>query len=250
MAITRNYVLSIAGIDPSGGAGLLADIKTFEQHKVYGLGVATAQTIQTEDQFFCIKWEMLHDILQSTSQMLQKYPVKVVKIGIVQNVHILSSIVTTIHRHDKGVKIIIDPIVKSSTGFSFWEDISMPALLATLDKVTLVTPNYREISAMVSDVTAQTAAKQLAKHCAVLLKGGHNEQEPGTDYLFEGDTVYKIEKQNEIAYDKHGSGCVVSAAIAAHLALGEDLLGACTKGKTYVEAFLASNSTLLGYHHV
>jgi hydroxymethylpyrimidine/phosphomethylpyrimidine kinase len=82
----RPIVMSIAGMDPSAGAGLLADIKTFEQHKVYGLGISTAQTLQTDNQFFSIRWEETDDILEAIEKMLSNYEVKAIKIGIVKNI--------------------------------------------------------------------------------------------------------------------------------------------------------------------
>ena len=78
----RNYALTIAGFDPSNGAGLTADIKTFEQHKIYGLSVCTAITLQTEDHFYEIRWEKIEDVIKSLKILLEKYPVSVVKTGI------------------------------------------------------------------------------------------------------------------------------------------------------------------------
>ena len=92
----RPTVMSIAGFDPSGGAGILADVKTFEQHKVHGIGVCTAQTLQTEHRFVSIRWEPEQRILETTRHLLSAYAVRTVKIGIVQNVVMLSRIVDTI----------------------------------------------------------------------------------------------------------------------------------------------------------
>ena len=86
MESNRPVVMSIAGFDPCGGAGILADIKTFEQHKVYGLGVNTSQTLQTENDFISIRWETENDILNALEKLLTHYDVKAVKIGIVENI--------------------------------------------------------------------------------------------------------------------------------------------------------------------
>src|SRR5512141_346887 len=101
MQALRNYALSIAGFDPSSGAGLLADIKTFEQHKVYGLGISSAQTLQTENEFFAIRWEQEKDVLQSIDTMLSFYDIKAVKIGIVENIGVLQKIVSLFHQKNK-----------------------------------------------------------------------------------------------------------------------------------------------------
>ena len=251
MEANRPIVLSIAGLDPSAGAGLLADIKTFEQHKIYGLGISTAQTLQTENEFFSIRWEKERDILQSLETMLTLYNVSAVKIGIVENIGILNKIVSFIHQKNEAIKLVVDTVIKSSSGFNFWnEKMDKQILLETLSKVFLITPNYNEAMQLLPSFNAKAAAQQLAMHCNVLLKGGHNNEEPGVDYLYTKSEVIKLEATTTKASPKHGSGCVLSAAIAANLALGFDLVDACRNAKKYIEQFLSSNNTLLGYHHV
>ena len=122
MYIDRPIVMSIAGLDPSAGAGLLADIKTFEQHKVYGIGICSAQTLQTETEFFSIRWEKAGDIVTALEKMLMHYEVKVVKVGIVEDVNVLLKVVSAIHNINKDIKIIVDPILRSSSGYTFWKD--------------------------------------------------------------------------------------------------------------------------------
>lgn len=244
-------VLSIAGFDPCGGAGLLADCKTFEQHKVYGLGIGTAQTIQTENQFISIRWEREADILQSLDTMLLYYPVTAIKIGIVEDLRVLEKIISFIHQKNSGIKIIIDTVLAASSGFDFWKnEISRDLLIQTLEKAYLITPNYNEVIQLMPSANAKEAAQKLAIFCNVLLKGGHNNEETGIDYLYTKKSIQKIPANTTDVYPKHGSGCVLSAAITANLATGYDLLTACKKAKKYIEQFLSSNSTLLGYHHV
>lgn len=252
MEAKRPIVLSIAGVDPSGGAGLLADIKTFEQHKVYGLGVSTAQTLQTEDEFICIRWAHEADILQSIETMLSLYNVKAVKIGIVENIKVLEKIVSMIHSKNNSIKIVWDTVIKSSSGFDFWnKELYDKELSQSISKVHLITPNYNEALQLVPSASdAKEAAKKLSAHCNVLLKGGHNEEERGVDYLYTKNKVERLEANTNKIFPKHGSGCVLSSAIAANLALGADLFTACQKAKQYIEPFLLSNKSLLGYHHV
>jgi hydroxymethylpyrimidine/phosphomethylpyrimidine kinase len=251
METSRPIVLSIAGFDPCAGAGLLADIKTFEQHNVYGLGISTAQTLQTENSFISIKWETEDDILKAIETMLAYYNVQVIKIGIVENISSLKNIVSFIHKKNKTLKIIIDTIIKSSTDFDFWnEPITQETILEILSKTFLITPNYNEILQLLPSPDAKKSAEQLAKYCNVLLKGGHNSEEIGIDYLYANNNMIRIEGSAKELSAKHGSGCVLSAAIAANLAMGFDLHTSCIKAKKYVEQFLLSNNTLLGYHHV
>lgn len=251
MEESRPVVLSIAGFDPSAGAGLLADIKTFEQHKVYGLGISTAQTVQTENEFFAIRWEDEKDVIQSLEIMLSHYAVKAIKIGIVKNINILEKIVSFTHQKNSTIKIVIDPVISSGSGFDFWcEEIDKALLCEVLSNTFLITPNYNEVAQLITSVNAKEASRKLATYCNVLLKGGHNPDDPGVDYLFFKNKMERLEANSTVIIAKHGSGCVLSAAITANLALGFDLVNACKSAKIYIEQFLNSNKTLLGYHHV
>ncbi|HEY8659534.1 MAG TPA: hydroxymethylpyrimidine/phosphomethylpyrimidine kinase [Hanamia sp.] len=251
MEANRAVVLSIAGFDPCGGAGILADIKTFEQHKVYGLGINTAQTLQTENDFISIKWETENDILKALETMLAHYDVKAVKIGIVENGSTLKKIVSFIHQKNRAIKIIIDTVIQSSSGFDFRnEETNKAELLETFSQSFLITPNYNEVLQLMPENNSKDAAQKLSAYCNVLLKGGHNKEEVGIDYLYTKNDIRKLIASTTAIGAKHGSGCVLSAAITANLALGFDLLASCTNAKKYIEQFLLSNNTLLGYHHV
>lgn len=249
MFTDRPIVLSLAGLDPSAGAGLLADIKTFEQNFVYGLGIATAQTLQTENQFLKIKWEKNDDVVFAAEKMLLHYDVKAVKIGITENISVLKKIVETIYAINPLIKIIVDPVIRSGTGFQFWnEKINNEALAQILSKIYLLTPNYQEIMQLTIADDPMHAAQKLSQFCSILLKGGHNNEEKGVDYLFRSGEVIRIETEENAVFPKHGSGCVLSSAIAANLAKGLTTEVACKEGKKYVEQFLKSNESLLGYH--
>jgi hydroxymethylpyrimidine/phosphomethylpyrimidine kinase len=251
MEANRPKVISIAGFDPCGGAGILADIKSFEQHKVYGLGINTAQTLQTENDFISIRWETENDILKALETMLNHYDVKAVKIGIIENISTLQKIVSFIHQKNKEIKIIIDTVIKSSSGFNFWKEKTDEAqLFEILSKSYLITPNYNEALLLMPAANSKDAAQKLSAYCNVLLKGGHNNEEVGVDYLYTKTGIRKFIASTTTVSSKHGSGCVLSAAITANLALGYDLVTSCTKAKKYIEQFLESNDTLLGYHHV
>jgi hydroxymethylpyrimidine/phosphomethylpyrimidine kinase len=249
MQFDRAIVMSIAGLDPCAGAGLLADTKTFESHRVYGLGITTAQTLQTEKDFVSICWESDEDILKAIKHLLGHYKVNAVKIGIVQSINSLNKIVTEIQAINTSIQIVIDPVIRSTTEFNFWkEGLNESLLYDLLNKIELITPNYKEIVQLVPDADATEAALKLSQYCNVLLKGGHNKAEPGADYLYTKLGIEKLEPTVSTVFPKHGSGCVLSASIAANLALGNDLATACKKAKSYTEQFLLSNTTLLGFH--
>ncbi len=248
MSAERKYVMSIAGFDPSGGAGLQADIKTFEQHKVYGLSVNTANTLQTATKFHSIQWMELKEVLNAIDVLLNEYPVKVIKTGIAPSFDFLFQIVSHIKKINAEIKIIVDPIIQSSTGFDFQKDNQRKKLVDILSTIFLITPNIEEAMILTNNKDAKKSAIELSKHCNVLLKGGHSDNERGVDYLYTDDTCFELRPTKMNVSAKHGSGCVLSAAITSNLALGFDLKTACIKAKKYVEQFLNSNKTLLGYH--
>ena len=119
MSANRPFVLTIAGFDPTGGAGVLADAKTFEQHRVSGFAINTGNTIQTENEFFEIEWTVLDFVLKSMEKLFGNYTIKVVKIGIVPSLDYLKEIVFTIKRLSPKTKIVWDTVLKSTTEFNF-----------------------------------------------------------------------------------------------------------------------------------
>ena len=94
------------------------------------------------------------------------------------------------------------------------------------------------------------AAKEISNYCKVLLKGGHHAEKLGIDHLFTNNTILEFKPSHTNGSAKHGSGCILSAAIAANLALGHSLEETCKLSKHYIETILLSNNTLLAYHHV
>lgn len=250
MEAGRVIAISVAGFDPSGGAGLTADIKTFEQHRVYGLGIITALTVQTAEKCISVRWETNAHILEGLRLMLDAYNVRAVKIGAVKDAVMLHEIVSLVRATDSGIHIVADTVMSATSGFDFWtKSIDHKLLRETLSLIDVITPNYREIMQLVPGEDAKEAAATLGAYCAVLLKGGHNPGEPGVDYLYRSGNVSRITGQPGRLPPKHGSGCVLSAAIAANLALGYDIPGACRNAKLYIEKFLSSNQSLLGYHY-
>jgi hydroxymethylpyrimidine/phosphomethylpyrimidine kinase len=260
MSENRPFVLTIAGFDPSAGAGILADVKTFEQHRVYGFAINTANTIQTENEFTNIHWTDLNFVLKSLEKLFDNYTIKVIKIGIVPSLEYLKQIVLTIKRLSPKTKIVWDTILKSTTEFNFLAIKSHKDLIEILNRIDLITPNFNEIKILFPDFTPLSCFINLLSFlrgelheeikCSVLLKGGHNPNEMGVDYLYTENEVHQLLPKTGECYEKHGSGCVLSAAITSNLALGQNLITACEQAKSYTENYLQSNSTKLGFHHV
>ena len=251
MPTNRPFVLSIAGFDPSAGAGVLADIKTFEQHQVYGFAINTANTIQSENEFISIQWTVLDFVLQSIETLFGSYEIQVVKIGIVPSLAYLKDIIFLIKKLSPKTKIVWDTVLKSTTEFDFLTIENQDDLIIILNEIQLITPNYSEILKLDSnEKSVELIIEKLTKHCSILLKGGHNPNEVGIDFLHLQQHFFRLSPNTTQVYEKHGSGCVLSAAITANLALGQDLLLACKNGKKYTENFLLSTPKLLGNHYV
>lgn len=247
MQTERPFVMSIAGYDPSGGAGLLADIKTFEQLKVQGLGVCTAMTLQTESECLSLNWQPLEEILSAIDVLMKNYHLEVVKIGVIKDAEFLSEIIKIIKINNSETKIVWDPVLKSTSEFSFFDLNTISELENVIKQIDLITPNYNEYKVLQKNHLFEKSENT----CSVLIKGGHREDKIGTDILIENGKEVSIYPTDEtsVYYPKHGSGCVLSSAIASYLALGKNVEEACRNGKLYIEKFLTSNSTLLGFHH-
>lgn len=246
MEDSGKFVITIAGFDPSGGAGILADVKTMEQYGVYGLGICTAITFQNEDRIEKIKWLTDEEVIDQLQVILEIHTVTVAKIGIVRNVKMLTTILDFLIAKNNAVKIIWDPVIKSSGGFDFHTEKN--DWLACLKKIFLITPNIPEAKFLTGIDDDEKAALYLAKQCNVLLKGGHSASDRSDDLLFTNEKVIAIpgEKLNRT---KHGTGCVLSSAIASNLALGKNLIESCKIAKDYINQFIISNNGLLGLHH-
>ena len=262
----RPNVLSIAGFDPSGGAGLLADIKTFEANKVYGFGVVSALTIQNDSEFEKVEWIPLEKIMEQILVLQKRFQFEYIKIGLIENLEVLNQLILHLKSNISNPKIIWDPILKATAGKEFHNKINKILLEEICKNIFLITPNMEEIRMLMNENEELKAAKDLSKFCNVFLKGGHKplsnspqkgESDLGRDYLFlspplgggrEGQFSFRAKQKVEIG--KHGSGCVLSSAITANLAKEFKLHRACLRAKQYTAEFLNSNKNLLGYHKI
>ena len=252
--------LTIAGLDPSSGAGLTADIKTFEALKCYGLAVCTANTIQNDVEFDSCYWVDVSVIKNQIALLFKQFSINFVKIGIIENWHVLNEIIDFLLIQNPTIKIVVDPVLKSSSEYNFHEELkninnqnssSLGLFDAILNKIYLLTPNYNEIQELYSTKNIEETIKHISERTNMLLKGGHLETAVGKDMLFtqEGKN-FSLNPKMKNTSEKHGSGCVLSSAITAQLALGFNLLKSCYRAKRYTEKVLNSNTTLLGYHRI
>lgn len=250
MHYNRPVVVSIAGFDPSGGAGVLADVKTLEQLHCLGMAALTATTIQTEDLFVAVTWQSIDIIKAQLQPLLDRYEVQVVKIGIIEDYKVLHELVYWLLANNKQLRIVWDPVIAASAGFRLVRQLDRELLQDLLKHIYLLTPNITEARILAGREDEQEAAAWLAQQTNVLLKGGHAASNLGTDHLYINGQVISLLPDSSACYPKHGSGCILSAAIAGELAKGKPVEAACRSAKKYIEQILSSNPFLLAYHHV
>lgn len=246
-------VISIAGFDPSSGAGVSADLKTFEATGSYGLGVCSALTFQNDSTFNSVHWISMEEIQQQCDLLFDKYPVEYVKIGLIESFDHLDRLLDYLLTKKQTLKIVWDPILKASTGFLFHgdTDVNRQELGRLLDRLYLITPNTEELRQLFGP---KVCPEQLANICRqhqvnILWKGGHNEGKLCTDILFHDNRQdsFSIYRSH---YSKHGTGCILSAALISFLAQGEEVTTSCNKAQLYVSRVINSNDSLLGYHYI
>ena len=246
----NNYILTIAGLDPSSGAGITSDIKTFEAHGLYGLSVCTAVTVQNDVDFKDCIWIDKTVIINQIKALFERFSISVVKIGIIESWEILLEVIQTLKRLNPKIKIVLDPILKASSGFEFHTSQNLKTLENVLENCNFVTPNYNEIKALFPDKNIEETIEFIASKTNLYLKGGHRKDKKGWDEVYYNKIVQlNISPIANKVYEKHGSGCVLSSALTANLALELSLEDACKNTKQYTEQFLNSNDSLLGTHN-
>jgi hydroxymethylpyrimidine/phosphomethylpyrimidine kinase len=254
-------VLTIAGSDSGGGAGLQADLKVITALGAYGMSVITAITAQNTLGVTRIQDVNLDVIEAQIDSVLLDIGVDIVKIGMLASPEIVRTVAQALHRH--GVKrIVLDPVLRATSGASLGGDDTAQAMMSELfPMATLITPNMEEASLLLGrDILAsdgfKVAAQQLLEMGpqAVLIKGGHLDATHTqlTDFLMwktleDGLEVtqskeFKHYRVNTL--NTHGTGCSLASAIATYLADGHDLSHAVAKAIAYVEAGLEAGRFL------
>jgi hydroxymethylpyrimidine/phosphomethylpyrimidine kinase len=250
MQSKRPYALSIAGFDPSGGAGLLADSKTFEANAVYGLGVVSALTWQNDIAFEKVEWTAPEKIREQLRVLQARFSLRYVKIGLVENAAVLLQLIGWIREQVPGAVIVWDPVLKASAGFSFHDRIAPAPLEEILQQVDCITPNLPEAQRLFGTDRLHEHLLEQGRHTAIYLKGGHGaDAQECTDILYYRQGSYPFSNPRLPKGEKHGSGCVLSAALTARLASGSDITAAAREANAYTHRFLSSNDSLLGYHY-
>lgn len=243
-------VLSIAGSDSGGGAGIQADLKTFSALGCYGMTAITALTAQNTlgvRAIHGIPPEILRDQIDA---VVEDIGVHAVKIGMLHSPEIVNTVAAAIDRHGLQ-KVVLDPVMVATSGAVLIDNPAIAVLVHELFwRAAVVTPNLDEASLLVgrpldSEKAMEAAAQELLAMGAraVLLKGGHLAGEVVSDLLVtQTGELHWMRAPRIHSVNTHGTGCTLSSAMAAHLALGASLLEAIEAARTYVRAALEAGA--------
>lgn len=246
-------VLTIAGSDSGGGAGIQADLKTFAALRVHGACAITCVTAQNPKEVRSIQAlqpRMVRDQIEAVAAELHP---RAAKTGMLYSASIIHAVAETVR-----FPLVVDPVMIATSGALLLKPSAVRTLLRELlPKAVIVTPNIDEAEFILGQsirepAQARMAARELHARfgCAALVKGGHlRGMKAATDFYFDGDTELLLEAPFIRGPSNHGTGCTYSAAIAAHLAHGRSLPDAVARAKEFISSAIAS-SIRCGRHSV
>lgn len=249
--MTKKIVLAIAGSDPSGGAGVQADLRTLSDLGVEGISAITAITAQDAEAVLAIHPTPADILTQQIATAVQGLSLAAVKIGMVATKANARAIAWFLKRAEID-HVVIDPVLHSSTGHQLLEASALPFYRQELlPHATLITPNLNEAQALAGMQVAgletmRTAAETIHREVgrlkgegalAVLIKGGHLEGD-AIDVLFDGEKFHSFPAARIPGASPRGTGCRFASAIAAHLAKGENLITAIQRAKEYLSWYI------------
>lgn len=251
-------VLTIAGSDPSGGAGIQADLKAFAANGVYAMAAITALTAQNTQGVRGIELVPPQFVKTQITTVFDDIRVDAVKIGMIATADIAMAVAEALSDHH-DVPIVLDPVMIAKGGAPLLQDDAIEALRsALLPLATILTPNLPEAARLLQRPQAndrKTMASQARAIAALgpkaaLIKGGHLEGAESPDVLWDGDAIHWMEATRTTTKNTHGTGCTLSSTIAAHLAKGLTPRAAVARAKQYVSgAIAAADQQTVGQGH-
>lgn len=245
-------VLSIAGSDPSGGAGILADIKAFSALGAYGAAVITALTAQNTRAVTGVQAVPPDFVRAQLDTLLCDVRIDAVKVGMLANAELARAVAERVARAAIPHRVI-DPVMVAKSGDRLLDARAIDTLLTdVLPLATVLTPNLPEAGVLlgrpppttVSEMREAAAALHARGPRYVLVKGGHLSGSDSTDVLFDGRELTELPAARVATANTHGTGCTLSAAIAALLPQRPDVASAVRDAKAYVSAALAASREL------
>ena len=257
----RRYckVLTIAGSDSGGGAGIQADLKTFAAIGCYGMSAITALTAQNTRGVIGIHAVPPSFAVQQIEAVLTDIGADAVKIGMLYSAELIKAIAGALKKHGAR-KIVLDPVMVAQSGDKLLQEDAVDAIKVHLMPLAdVVTPNLPEATVLTGQTInnlkdAEKAAMHLAKHGSrsILIKGGHGAENKSTDLLLlvRKNRFVRLEAERIQTRNNHGTGCTLSSAIAAYLAQGNDIEAAVQKAKTFMNQAIAAGAQYqIGHGH-
>lgn len=234
-------VLTIAGSDSSGGAGIQADLKTFAAHGVYGTCAITALTAQNTLGVSAIHNVPADMVVAQIEAVASDIGADAVKTGMLSTAAIVEAVAAAIVDLDLP-RVVVDPVMIAKGGARLLDEEAIETMKTELlPRAMVITPNAAEAGALLGDEVrtldqARAAARRLKGlgPAAVIVKGGHLESPYAIDILFDGRDVVELQSPRIATTSTHGTGCTFASAIAANLALGASLHEAAQRAKDYV----------------
>lgn len=249
-------VLTIAGSDSGGGAGIQADLKTFAALGCYGMTAITALTAQNTTGVRSIHPVPPSMLADQIDAVVEDIGVDAVKIGMLHSPEIAQTVATAIDKHQL-LNVVFDPVMVATSGAVLINQDAMAVLVKEVfPRATIITPNLDEAALLVGKaITTETemeaaAAELLAQGAsAVLLKGGHLQGETVSDLLMQaGGEKAWMRAQRIQTSNTHGTGCTLSSAIAAHMAMGKPLVNAVQSARIFVRGALEAGAQIRTGH--
>lgn len=246
----EKLALTVAGSDSGGGAGIQADLKTFEAHGVYGASVVTALTAQNTLGVRSSMPVPADFVRLQLEAVFEDFGFGAIKTGMLADAQIVVAVADVLQFLPVHVPLVVDPVMVSTSGHRLLEDSAVEAVMERLVPLAaVVTPNLPELFALTGVGDPIAAGKQLSRkfpNVYVLVKGGHADGDQCTDVLWLDGQSRSFTYPRVETTHTHGTGCTLSAAIAAHLALGDDVPTAVEKAKIFVHRALVHAPTHIG----
>ncbi len=234
-------VLTIAGSDCSGGAGIQADIKTFDAHCVYGMSVILSVVAENTKRVIS-SCDIPTDIIQDQiTAIFEDIPPKAVKIGMLSSIEIIDLVAKSLIEYN-AKNVVVDPVMFAKNGFPLMpESIRSYFKKKMIPLAHVLTPNIPEAQELCAfEINNQDSMKKAAIELhkigaeSVLIKGGHNKGDYATDIFYDGKEFHILESKKINTKNTHGTGCTLSSAIAANLAKDKSKLDSIKAAKDYV----------------
>jgi hydroxymethylpyrimidine/phosphomethylpyrimidine kinase len=242
------FVMTIAGSDPSGGAGIQADLKVFATLGVHGLSALSCTTAQVPGTVNAVLQVRSSHLAEQINLLLETYPVAAVKTGMLYSSELMETVLDSFKANGFSAPLIIDPVIRASSGDALLEESGIRTYREKfIAASSLFTPNIDEASLLLDgcqvtvDNLEQCVVDLYSRYSTpVLLKGGHLAAGEAIDILISEKGIRRFSAPYMQGLDPHGTGCTYSAAITAYIALGHSLEKSVSLGKNYITSAIAN----------